>query len=74
MATNALRAKSPCTRTLARKASTARGFGIKPVAAGKFDAAAHVVWLRKLWGHEPPATDSGKWLAAARADRVLTAC
>lgn len=37
----------------------------------RFDAEAHVKWLRKVWGGEKPVTDSGQWLAAVRADRVL---
>jgi len=37
----------------------------------RFDADAHVKWLRKVWGDEKPVTDSGQWLAAVRADRVL---
>ncbi len=67
MATTVLRAKS--SRTPARKSRVARVGAAKPVATGKFDAAAHVDWLRKLWGNEKAATDSGKWLAAMRADR-----
>ena len=73
MATTTARAKSVRTRTFAKKpGSAARAAATKPSAARKFDAAAHVIWLRKLWGDEKAATDSGKWLAAARADRVLT--
>lgn len=37
----------------------------------RFDADAHVKWLHKVWGDEKPVTDSGQWLAAVRADRVL---
>lgn len=73
MATTTARAKSARTRTFARKSgSSARTAATKAGATRKFDAAAHVIWLRKLWGNEKAATDSGKWLAAARADRVLT--
>ena len=37
----------------------------------RFDADAHVKWLHKVWVDEKPVTDSGQWLAAVRADRVL---
>ena len=57
----------PAGVTLAQAASPSAP--AKPQA--RFNAEAHVKWLRKVWGDEKPVTDSGKWLAAVRADRVL---
>ena len=76
--TRELRSKSTRHRLVAQK-SVAPGGKVAQAAAPaapakpqrRFDAKAHVKWLREVWGDEKPVTDSGRWLAAARADRVL---
>lgn len=35
----------------------------------RFSATMHDRWMRDVWGRSRPKTDSGKWLAAGRAER-----